>query len=70
MPDDFNGIVDLRPCIKIFFKNIFQLAIITLNGVVKSPIYCVAAGFQLFNILHVLFQILKTRYALYISLLT
>jgi len=37
------------------------------DGVVKSPIYCVAVIFQNLNILHCMPTILKNHYALYME---
>jgi hypothetical protein len=41
-----------------------------LDGVVKSPIYCVVVFFQTLGILHMYSLVPKKYYALYINLFT
>ncbi|NOY68820.1 MAG: hypothetical protein GXP53_04920 [Deltaproteobacteria bacterium] len=43
---------------------------INLDGVVKSPIYCVVAGREILGILYVCLRFRDTNYALYMELST
>jgi len=63
------GIVGAVTFFKVFFPITFHvsLPLLKTDGVVKSPIYCVAVIFQNLNILQVCQTILKNHYALYME---